>query len=280
MLLILQNRMISIVRLPPNTNLVIMLKATLTAFILLASCDSQVLDPHANNSGSKSTKQVPLTTLKIPKFATQIHYFIVNQNSYSLELVDQSEGPGTLWENAEKAAIKNNAIGAINAGFFTPEGKPLGICISNSKRTGSLNKTSIGSGCFIVNRNGTPVIVRRAEINSYKNPKSLVQAGPFLIENKKPIKVKDGEPRPRSFIAQDGKGNWLFAMVESISMPNLVSYLQGDEIPGFAVTTALNLDGGRSSQIYHSDKESQTSKQVAAFMHRKVRNYIVIKEKN
>lgn len=272
--------MITIARLPILNKLLIMLKSTLTAFILLASCESQILAPQTNDSSTNSTEYVSLTSLKIPKFSTQIHYFIVNQNSYNLELVDQPEGPGTLWENAEKAATKNNAIGAINAGFFTPEGKPLGICISNSKKTGSLNKTSIGSGCFIVNRNGIPVIVRSSEINRYKNPKSLVQAGPFLIENKKPIQVKDSEPRPRSFIAHDTNGNWLFAMVDSISMSNLVSYLQDDGIPGFTITTALNLDGGRSSQLYHADKEGQTSKQVAAFMYRKVRNYIIVKKKN
>ena len=251
-----------------------------SALVLLASCDSALLDSQSNSEGAKKPAHVSLTSRTIPKFSTQIHYFIVNQSSYTLELVDQPKGPGSLWENAEKAAIKNRAIGAINAGFFTPQGKPLGICISNSKKTGSLNKTSIGSGCFIVNRNGTPVLVRRSEIASYKNPKSLVQAGPFLIENKKPIKVKESEARPRSFIAQDGKGNWLFGMVESISLPNLVSYLQTDDIPDFRATTALNLDGGRSSQLYYTDKESQTSKQVTAFMHRKVRNYIVVKEKN
>lgn len=248
--------------------------------VALAGCKAN--PETAAHSASPSTvpfSKAVFETDTLAGYGTKIHYVIVNSKNYHLEVADQPNGPGTVWSDVKTAAIANDAIACINAGFFTPEGKPLGICIDHSKRTGSLNTSSLGSGAFVVDASGKNSIIRRSDIKNHKNPKFLLQAGPFLIENKKPIKLKESDARPRSFIARDSKGSWMLAMVESISLPDLVKALQKHDFSQFKIETALNLDGGRSSQLYFFNEDSKTSKSVTAFMHRKVRNFLVIKAK-
>ena len=180
-----------------------------------------------------------------------------------------------------KAAAKANAgLAAINAGFFTPEGKPLGVCIDSGKKTGYYNKTSLGSGAYVFNAAKQLQIIRRAKINQQLKASELLQAGPFLVENGKAISsLKASESRPRSFIAWDGKTGWLIGHVESITMKDLATMLQSVKLGGFKIQSALNLDGGRSCQFFVSAEVNGSDKQVSAFMNRKVRNFLVLKKR-
>lgn len=244
---------------------------------IISSCDQ-------NNNVVLSAKEPPtpnsplvLKTQFFQQYNTNIHYLFFNQNDYDFSILEQEKKSREQWQSIESIASKHKVTASINGGFFTPEGNPLGVSIINSNKSGSLNYSSIGSGAFIVNRNNIPNLIRRNKISSYKNPKYLIQSGPFLIENGKPIKVKQSEPRPRSFIANDASGNWLIAMVENISLNDLIKLLNEEKIAQFNIKNALNLDGGRSSQIYYHDKLKNNPKMISAFMHRKVKNFICVK---
>ena len=63
-----------------------------------------------------------------------LHAVSFDARSHRLRLLDQPNGPGTLWADAQTAAKSVQGLAAINAGFFTPEGKPLGVMISDGKK--------------------------------------------------------------------------------------------------------------------------------------------------
>ena len=65
--------------------------------------------------------------------------------------------------------------------------------------------------------------------------------------------------------------------VEKISMPDLVKALSELKVPDFKVHTALNLDGGRSCQLFIDSSIAGTDQQVTTFMNRQVRNFLVVK---
>jgi len=238
--------------------------------------------PHLSRSSSSSNAAENALTIQYntQKIAgTTFHLVHFNSQSFSIEVADQPKGPGTIWADAKALADAKNAEVVINAGFFTPEGKPLGICIDQGRKTGYLNASSLGSGAFAHDSKGKLQLIRRKQISTLKSPKFLLQSGPFLVENHQAIKVKESEARPRSFIAWDGENKWLIGYVDSITMPDLTKALAEFDSSLIKIKSALNLDGGRSSQLYLADTVKGGNKQLNPLFNRKVRNFIYVKKK-
>ncbi len=233
----------------------------------------------------KTTPQVKLPT-KLHKFSHNgIQFNIVTFDTRSQHLVvaDQPNGPGSTWGDSEAAAKANNGIAAINAGFFTPEGKPLGIVISNGKKLGSNNASSLGSGIFHhttlgINK-GARISRRSAWSALSKNPPAqLLQAGPMLLENSRTITgLSSKNPRPRSFLATDGKNHWCIGHVDSCTLSQLSEALLTLKTSVFKPTTALNLDGGRSSDLWVSSSVTGGPTKIRPFWNKPVRNFFILK---
>lgn len=209
----------------------------------------------------------------------QFNLITFNTRTQHLIIADQPKGPGTKWQNAATAAKTHNGIAAINAGFFTPNGKPLGIVISNGKKRGSYNTSSLGTGIFHSNKNKAKISRRSVWKNLAKNPPSqLLQSGPMLLEKNKPvIGLSNKNPRPRSFIASDGKNNWLIGHASSTTLSQLAKALKTIKIPNIKITTALNLDGGRSSDLWASSSVTKGPIQIRPFWNKPVRNFLILK---
>lgn len=59
--------------------------------------------------------------------------------------------------------MKRGGLLAINAGFFTPEGKPLGLVVSDGKISGTWNSaSSLGTAIFKESISGSSSISRRS----------------------------------------------------------------------------------------------------------------------
>ncbi len=212
-------------------------------------------------------------------YQTTLHFIRFNQKQFHIEVADQPNGPGSLWEDAKSAAASHDAVAAINAGFFSPEGKPVTLCIDHGKKTGYLNKSSLGSGALIVQKNKKPILTRRANISKFSKPEHLLQSGPFLVEKGKAISVKPSTVRPRAFIAWDGKEQWVIGHIKNIKMEDMATWLSTSPIENFNLIHALNLDGGRSCQFYISEKIAGEETQITTLLNRKVRNFLVVKPK-
>jgi len=202
-----------------------------------------------------------------------------DSRNHQLIVADQPDGPGSQWKSAVDAAKTKSAIAAINAGFFTPEGKPLGLVICDGKQRGYYNKSSLGSGIYYLTDQGA-AIVRRSHWSKLKTapPRHLLQAGPMLLEKGKSIAgLSSKSSRPRSFIATDGNFHWCIGIAEDASLAQLSKALSSIKIPNFKPTTALNLDGGRSSDLWVSASINGGPATIRGFFNKPVRNFLVLK---
>ncbi len=195
-----------------------------------------------------------------------------DSRSHRLAVADQEAGPGSKWADAEAAAQAYGGIAAINAGFFTPEGKPLGLVVSGGKRSGSPNSSSLGAGFYT--GGASPALSRRERGAS--GPE-LLQAGPFLVEGGKSTGgLNPKSSTARSFIASDGRSGWIIARTGACSLEELARALSGAELAGVKIRSALNLDGGRSSDLWISSAVSGGPIQERPLWNKPVRNFLVL----
>jgi len=203
-----------------------------------------------------------------------------DSRSHRLVVVDQNEGPGSKFSAAAQAAGSVAGIAAVNAGFFTLEGEPLGLAISGGNAAGQWNTTSsLGSGVWYQTPDGGTRIARREVIGptAARRMPELLQSGPMLVEGGRVVHgLRDGEPRPRTLIAWDGRNQWWIGCAAPCSMPALAAALATGHGPGFPVHTALNLDGGRSSELWVAGAVVGGPLTRRQPMGRKVRNHLVL----
>ncbi len=232
----------------------------------------------------KPRKQQKILLTKSHKINhNNITFNILTYDSRSnyLEVADQSAGPGSLWRDSETAAKSKAGIAAINAGFFTPEGKPLGLIIDDGVKRGSFNKSSLGAGIYYTTDSGAKIArSRHWSIISKTKPKYLLQSGPMLVELSSPVKgLSTKSSRVRSFIATDNANHWIIGHASECTLDELAKALNTIKIPNFTLKTALNLDGGRSSDLWVAASVTGGPKTVRAFWNKSVRNFLVLKKK-
>jgi uncharacterized protein YigE (DUF2233 family) len=218
----------------------------------------------------------PMRVLQVvPTTLSGISITAVTFDSRTLRLAiaDQDGEPGSRWADAEAAAKELGGIAAVNGGFFTPEGKPLGLVVSGGKKAGSLNRaSSLGAGLFV--GGSSPALLRREHST---NASEVLQSGPFLVENGRAISglSQDGSTA-RTVIGWDGGHGWFIARTGACSLAKLGQALAGARIGGVKVRTVLNLDGGRSSDLWVSSSVPGGPVSQRPFWNKPVRNFLVL----
>lgn len=167
----------------------------------------------------------------------------------SLRLLDyerEADNPGLA-----TALRKISAVAGTNGGFFSPQFTPLGLCIADGQRHGTLARSSLLGGLWEL-RQGRLRILWRDEFQDQPGITQLLQTGPRLVSAGKPISGLDTKAsRPRSFLLWDGKSQWALGTARYCSLAQLAELLCTPELlPGVKVARALNLDGGRSIGIW------------------------------
>ena len=205
-----------------------------------------------------------------------------DDRDHQLRIADQPNGLGSRWSTAQEAAATYRGVAAINGGFFTPEGKPLGQLIETGTKRGYINKSSLGAGFFTASNQRSAIVRRAAYLKNkaYWNPYNLLQTGPMLTNNSSPISgLSKNNSRPRSFIAWDGKHYWAIGHASACTLAELSQALAGKSPAGFPIKVAINLDGGRSSDLWASSQISNSAKTHRGFLNKPVRNYLVLTRK-
>jgi uncharacterized protein YigE (DUF2233 family) len=223
----------------------------------------------AKPQGPAATPRASSTTLSgIPITAVTF-----DSRSHQLVVADQPGGPGSQWPDAHAAAASRNGLAAVNGGFFTPEGGPLGLVIAGGKRAGSMNRaSSLGAGLFV--DDGSPALVRR---ESGGTGGELLQSGPFLLENGRAIAGLSPESSTaRTFLGWDGACGWFIARSGPCSLADLAKALDGAEIGGISCHVVLNLDGGRSSDLWAGSSLVGGPISQRPFWNKPVRNFLVL----
>lgn len=142
----------------------------------------------------------------------------------------------------------------INGGYFDTSGKPLGLLVSGGRKIGRIRTNSlIFSGIFFCK--GGAYFIKHRSVFPKKSVSLAIQAGPRLIVDGRRASGAEAVgsfwlPDIRSIIAIDAKNNIVLFIVNSPSPLNGLTLFESQEILlKYNIKYALNLDGGRSSQL-------------------------------
>ncbi len=203
-----------------------------------------------------------------------------DSRSHRLVVADQTGGPGSAFQDAAGAGSSRGGLAAVNAGFFTPEGTPLGLVVAAGKLAGSWNtSTSLGSGIWHEDAVGGSAITRRESLGrtAALAMRELIQAGPMLVENGKAVSGLDPlKSSVRTMILWDGGNRWWIGRASNCTLADLGSALADARPAGWPVRHALNLDGGRSADLWISDKVPGGPVTRRAPWNRPVRNFLIL----
>lgn len=199
-----------------------------------------------------------------------------DSRSQRLAVVDQPGGPGSQFADAAAAAKSRGGLAAVNAGFFTPEGAPLGLVSSSGKISGSWNSaSSLGNSVWYENS----AIVRREKLgrSAASGMRELIQAGPLLVENGHAVGgLEATKTSARIVLLWDGGTRWWIGRGSPCTLAALGQALATDQPAGWSVRQALNLDGGRSADLWISDTVPGGPVSRRPPWNRPVRNFLVL----
>lgn len=157
----------------------------------------------------------------------------------------------TLWQEEIQAPI------VFNGSYYTSDGKPCGLIISDGNPIGPCNNRQM-RGMFVAEPKGMSPDLPRATILDLLatpiDPKKLpwtqgVQSFPLLLDYKGKIRVRDSEKKAqRTVIASDRNGN-ILVFNTSNRFFSLYEFAQFLKTSKFDIDSALNLDGGSESQL-------------------------------
>ncbi len=178
-----------------------------------------------------------------------IHAFRINPKNYRFGVATAKE-LGKKNSTVDSMAKARGALLAINGGFFTPEYDSLGLLIDNGKTLNPFKNTSWWSIFYI--RSGVPNIIHASQFRNDKRISMAVESGPRLLVNGSIPKLKPSFAE-RSAICVTKKKEVVIVATENlvIQPTDLADRMRKSEGQGgFACQTALNLDGGSSTQLY------------------------------
>ena len=141
---------------------------------------------------------------------------------------------------------ESRALLVVNGGFFDAENRPLGLVISESGETSPLR--NLDQGVFVL-AGGTPRIQHASEPIP-ANTEAALQTFPRLVVDGRPLRLKPQRSR-RTAICVPGDGAVLLLLFETpISLQELATEMaRPPQEGGLGCWTAINLDGGPSSQL-------------------------------
>ncbi len=239
------------------------------------------LRPTAAPAAAPSATREPVHATNGTYSGITIEGVAFDSRSERLVVVDQADGPGSRVANASAAARAMGGLAAVNAGFFTPTGDPLGLVVAGGKRSGAWNAaSSLGSGIWHEDASGSSAISRRENLgrSAAFTMRELIQAGPMLIANGRAVAGLDStKHRVRTFLLWDGGTRWWLGLASACSLAELSATLSQHQPAGWPVHHGLNLDGGRSSDLWISGTVKGGPVLRRAPWNRPVRNFLVLK---
>jgi hypothetical protein len=152
--------------------------------------------------------------------------------------------------------------------------------VASGTRSGSWNSSSsLGSGLWLENADGGSSIVRRENLgpSAASSMRELLQAGPMLVENGRAVSGLDANKSSiRTLILWDGGHRWWVGRTNFCTLAQLAAAAASSQPATWPVRHALNLDGGRSSDLWVSDRITGGPLTRRAPWNKPVRNFLVL----
>jgi len=186
--------------------------------------------------------------------------FRVDTARYSVRVLTASKVVGQKKAALSEVHRRVGALLTVNGGFFSKQGDPMGLVISDGKKEGEFNLND-GSGALAVYggivRIGWALPVSVASLQ----PDQALQNGPLLVEPLHVFGIVHIREKffSRTIAALDNQGRLLIGVTrkmygdkdEMFSGLNLYEtakiFYHPQEVGGLGASVALNLDGGTSS---------------------------------
>jgi uncharacterized protein YigE (DUF2233 family) len=171
----------------------------------------------------------------------------VDPRQWNLRVIDARDF-GKEVATAADLARWTGALAVINGGFFDENYRPLGLMIVDGTRKNPLRKADWG--VFLLRR-GVPEIIHTRHYRRDPAITQALQVGPRLVVNGCPTSLKPQSSR-RSAVGLTRDGKVLLAACDSsFDFPTFAQLLcRPENDGGLACVSALNLDGGPSTQLY------------------------------
>lgn len=215
----------------------------------------------------------PLKARTVSLNGTQFTAVTFDRRDYFLKVVDQKNGPGSQFSSAQAAG--SGSLAAINGGFFSPEGKPVGLVITGGETRGYFNSnSSIGTGIL----DGKNVTLSSRD--SYRKSDELLQTGPRLVWADETLTgLSTTNDRPRSLMIWDGHNHFGLVYADSATLKGLSNNLKSQPLKGFKINYAVNLDGGTSCDLWISGSVPGGGLTRNSFFRKNARNYLALRKR-
>ncbi len=175
---------------------------------------------------------------------TQIHAFRIDPDKFEFRVVQaKTSGKATV----HRLARNHNLLFAVNASFFDPAGKPLGLLIDQGQKVQRLR--SVDWGVFSVSSTGKVQVNHTRDFQPVDPIQTAFQAGPRLVVDGRPLKLKPQFGR-RTALCVDAAEYVIIVVTESgILLADLAELMsRSPGAGGLGCINAMNLDGGSSTQ--------------------------------
>jgi uncharacterized protein YigE (DUF2233 family) len=184
--------------------------------------------------------QVEHTIVRTPS-DVDVHVLRFSPGRFELRLLGPGEGRRSARVSEMGSAA--GALLAVNASYFLEDFTPLGLLISGGHVRQKPRK--VDWGVFFV-KDGRAGLVHVRDLADTTGLEFAVQAGPRLVVEGRATALKPQRAR-RTMIGIDGQGRVVLAVsVLPLSLSEAADFLIAQ-----GVVSALNLDGGPSSQLYY-----------------------------
>lgn len=189
--------------------------------------------------------------------------------SATLRVIDNPNSRDTLAATMQR----EQCVAGVNGGYFDPEGRPVGLLVSDGKLIASRSKARLLSGVVSVSQ-GRVQIQRAAEFSNKMKPTEARQCGPFLLDCGKPIAgLNPTRGARRTFVLTGAGEKAALGYCSHVTLAQLAEILGTPGIAGeLKIKRALNLDGGSSSGFWFNGNDGVFSIREQ----KRVRDYLAV----
>ena len=154
--------------------------------------------------------------------------------------------PNRIIATVDTLRKESRAYVVVNGGFFDEKARPLGLVVGDSKETSPLRK--VDQGVFLI-ASGKPLI-QHSRDPLPADIETGLQSGPRLVVDGRALQLKPQVSR-RTSVCLPGDGTVMIVVFPvPVSLSDLAQNLaRAPAEGGLGCWTALNLDGGPSTQL-------------------------------
>ena len=216
--------------------------------------------------------------LGVPTSQQKVEIEIGERKFLAFYLIVADAADITLIPNFDQAKTafdlfaNQNCAGVVSGGFYTPEGSPTGLFISEGETLKKYTSSSFLNGVYSINDFETPRIGRAVPRDHLRLG---LQAGPVFVENSfgQNLSILRDEEKRRVVVGVTGENKTVFIIFydpESTFIgPKLEDLPQAlklfGEKTGIILADAMNLDGGSASAFYTAEVNLSEASPVGSF---------------